>query len=46
VAPFEVDDYVRWRLMAGLDDIGITLQYADQISAFEATRPAYKPTTK
>jgi 3-isopropylmalate/(R)-2-methylmalate dehydratase small subunit len=46
VAPFEVDDYVRWRLMAGLDDIGITLQYADQISAFESTRPAYKPTTK
>lgn len=46
VAPFEVDDYVRWRLMAGLDDIGITLQYADQIAAFEATRPAYKPTTK
>ncbi len=46
VAPFEVDDYVRWRLMAGLDDIGITLQYADQISDFEATRPAYKPTTK
>lgn len=46
VAPFEVDDYVRWRLMAGLDDIGITLQYADEISAFEATRPSYKPTTK
>jgi len=46
VAPFEVDDYVRWRLMAGLDDIGITLQYADEIAAFEATRPAYKPTTK
>ena len=46
VAPFEVDDYVRWRLMAGLDDIGITLQYADEIAAFEATRPSYKPTTK
>ena len=46
VAPFEVDDYVRWRLMAGLDDIGITLQYADQISAVEATRPAFEPTTK
>ena len=46
VAPFEVDDYVRWRLMAGLDDIGITLQYADQISAFEATRPVFEPTTK
>ncbi|MGI9137025.1 MAG: 3-isopropylmalate dehydratase small subunit [Candidatus Nanopelagicales bacterium] len=46
VAPFEVDDYVRWRLMAGLDDIGITLQYADEISEFEATRPSFKPTTK
>jgi 3-isopropylmalate/(R)-2-methylmalate dehydratase small subunit len=46
VAPFEVDDYVRWRLMAGLDDIGITLQYAAEISAFEASRPSYKPTTK
>ena len=45
VAAFDVDDYVRWRLMEGLDDIGITLQYADAISAFEATRPAFKPTT-
>lgn len=45
VAPFEVDDYVRWRLMEGLDDIGITLQHADAISAFEAKRPSFKPTT-
>ena len=45
VAAFDVDDYVRWRLMEGLDDIGITLQYADQISAFEAARPTWKPTT-
>lgn len=45
VADFEVDDYVRWRLMEGLDDIGITLQYADEIQAFEATRPSWKPTT-
>ena len=45
VASFDVDDYVRWRLMEGLDDIGITLQYADQIAAFEATRPSWKPTT-
>ncbi len=44
-APFTVDDYVRWRLMEGLDDIGITLQYSDAITAFEATRPAWKPTT-
>ena len=45
VAPFEVDDYVRWRLMEGLDDIGITLQAEAEISAFEARRPAFKPTT-
>jgi 3-isopropylmalate/(R)-2-methylmalate dehydratase small subunit len=44
-APFEVDDYVRWRLLEGLDDIGITLKHADAIDAFEATRPAYAPTT-
>jgi len=46
VAPFEVDDYVRWRLMEGLDDIGITLQHVDAISAFEARRPAYLPVTE
>ena len=45
VAPLDVDDYVRWRLMEGLDDIGITLQYGDDIAAFEAARPAWKPTT-
>lgn len=44
VATFEVDDYVRWRLMEGLDDIGITLQYAPDIDAFEKSRPAFKPT--
>jgi 3-isopropylmalate/(R)-2-methylmalate dehydratase small subunit len=44
VAPFGVDDYVRWRLMEGLDDIGITLQYGDEIAAFEA-RPSWKPVT-
>jgi 3-isopropylmalate/(R)-2-methylmalate dehydratase small subunit len=45
VAPFEVDDYVRWRLMEGLDDIGLTLQHADDITAFEAERPVFKPVT-
>lgn len=45
VAEFEVDDYVRWRLMEGLDDIGITLQYADAISEFESRRPSWLPTT-
>ncbi len=45
-APFEVDDYVRWRLLEGLDDIGITLQHGDSIDAFESTRPAFAPTTR
>jgi len=44
-APIEVDDYVRWRLLEGLDDIGITLQYADEISAFERGRPSFAPVT-
>jgi len=45
-ADFEVDDYVRWRLMEGLDDIGITLQHADAIGEFEADRPDFKPVTQ
>lgn len=43
VLPFEVDDYTRWRLMEGLDDIGLTLRKEENISAFEAERPAFKP---
>ena len=42
---FELDDYTRWRLMEGLDDIGLTLNHTDSIDAFEAQRPSYKPTT-
>lgn len=42
---FEVDDYVRWRLLEGLDDIGITLQYGADIDAYEARRPSFKPVT-
>lgn len=45
VAPFDVDPYVRWRLLQGLDDIGITMQNDDAIAAFESSRPAYAPTT-
>jgi 3-isopropylmalate/(R)-2-methylmalate dehydratase small subunit len=45
VATFDVDDYVRWRLMEGLDDIGITLTSETDITSFEAERPAFKPTT-
>jgi 3-isopropylmalate/(R)-2-methylmalate dehydratase small subunit len=44
--PFEVDDYVRWRFLEGLDDIGITLTHVDQISAFESARPAFKPSLR
>jgi 3-isopropylmalate/(R)-2-methylmalate dehydratase small subunit len=45
VAPFQVDDYTRWRLLEGLDDIGLTLRHESEVSAYEALRPSYKPTT-
>lgn len=45
VAPFEIDDYVRWRLLEGLDDIGLTLQSADLIESFEQARPGFTPRT-
>ncbi len=44
-APFDIDDYTRWRLLEGLDDVGITLSHADDIAAFEATRQSWKPAT-
>ncbi len=43
--PFEMDDYTRWRLMEGLDDIGLTLRQADAISEFEKRRPSFTPVT-
>ena len=43
--PFELDDYTRWRLMEGLDDIGLTLKHTDSIDVFESKRESYKPTT-
>ena len=45
VAQFEIDDYVRWRLLEGLDDIGITLQSADLIAGFEDRRSRFLPRT-
>ena len=42
---FDIDDYTRWRLLEGLDDIGITLGHAEVIGAFESTRPSFKPAT-
>ncbi|MDT0213696.1 3-isopropylmalate dehydratase small subunit [Rothia sp. ARF10] len=44
-AAFQVDDYARWRLLEGLDDISLTLRHEGDITAYEATRPAWKPVT-
>jgi len=45
-AAFDIDDYTRWRLLEGLDDIGITLSHEADISAFEGERASYKPVTQ
>jgi 3-isopropylmalate/(R)-2-methylmalate dehydratase small subunit len=45
VAPFEVDDYTRWRLLEGLDDISLTLTHEQDVTDFESRRPSYKPST-
>jgi 3-isopropylmalate/(R)-2-methylmalate dehydratase small subunit len=42
-AAFDVDDYTRWRLLEGLDDIGLTLRHEADITAYEASRPSWKP---
>ncbi|QIG40442.1 3-isopropylmalate dehydratase small subunit [Microbacterium sp. 4R-513] len=42
---FEIDDYTRWRLLEGLDDIGLTLRNEDRIAHFEARREAWRPRT-
>jgi 3-isopropylmalate/(R)-2-methylmalate dehydratase small subunit len=41
---FEIEDYTRWRLMEGLDDISLTLRHADEVTSFERSRPAWLPT--
>ena len=46
VASFDIDDYTRYRLLNGLDDIGITLGHDAEISAYEAGRPSWKPVTQ
>jgi 3-isopropylmalate/(R)-2-methylmalate dehydratase small subunit len=43
VVPFEIDDYTRWRLLEGLDDVGLTERNLPDIEAFEATRPSFLP---
>ena len=45
IADFEVDDYTQYRLINGLDDIGVTLTHQDDIAAYEAKRPSWKVTT-
>ncbi|MFE4467007.1 3-isopropylmalate dehydratase small subunit [Oerskovia sp. NPDC056781] len=45
VVRFQIDDYTRWRLMEGLDDIGLTLQHEGDITAFEQTRASWRPKT-
>lgn len=44
-AAFQVDDYARWRLLEGLDDISLTLRHEGAITAYEGTRPGWKPVT-
>ena len=44
-APFTIDDYTRWRLLEGLDDIDITMSYDDAVVAYENSRPVWRPTT-
>jgi 3-isopropylmalate/(R)-2-methylmalate dehydratase small subunit len=44
-APFQIDEYTRWRLLEGLDDISLTLRHESDITMFEAHRPSFKPTT-
>ena len=46
IASFELDDFTRWRLMEGLDDIGLTLRHGDEISAYEGNRPSWKPAAR
>jgi 3-isopropylmalate/(R)-2-methylmalate dehydratase small subunit len=43
--PFEIDDYTRWRLMEGLDDIGLTLRHEPDVAAFESRRASWLPVT-
>ena len=42
-APIDIDDYTRWRLMEGLDDISLTLRYAEDIARYEQGRPDWLP---
>jgi 3-isopropylmalate/(R)-2-methylmalate dehydratase small subunit len=45
ILSFEIDDYTRWRLMEGLDEIGLTLQHSAEVADFERKRATFKPVT-
>jgi 3-isopropylmalate/(R)-2-methylmalate dehydratase small subunit len=45
VIGFQIDPYIRWRLLEGWDDISLTLRHADEINEFETRRPAFAPVT-
>ncbi|MGW0158089.1 3-isopropylmalate dehydratase small subunit [Mycobacterium sp. NPDC003323] len=45
MVPFTIDDYTAWRLLEGLDDIGLTLRKQDEIETYEQARPSFKPRT-
>lgn len=45
VCVFEIDDYTRWRLLQGLDDVSLTLAHVEEIDAFESSRPSWLPAT-
>jgi 3-isopropylmalate/(R)-2-methylmalate dehydratase small subunit len=42
---FDLDDYSRWRLLEGLDDVGLTLRHTEEVAIFESNRPAWMPRT-
>ena len=44
-APFELDDFTQWRMLEGLDDIGLTLRHEDKITAHESKRQSWLPST-
>jgi 3-isopropylmalate/(R)-2-methylmalate dehydratase small subunit len=43
VVPFQIDEYTRWRLLEGLDDVGLTERHLDEVERFEAARPSFLP---
>src|SRR5258708_6625935 len=45
-ARFQIDDYTRWRLLEGLDDIALTLRHVEAIDSFERDRPSWLPTSQ